>query len=152
LSSVAIITTKIRRDFVSRQFVVFLISGGICAAVNFFGRFLFRPFTSYVVSVVLGFVLGTILSFILNRMITFRATDQRAAPQVVKFLVMTLGCLVLAAAIVRALSGLYFMLHVAFITPKQMESLAHLIAIAICTVYNFLAMKYFSFRKLSARA
>lgn len=135
------------RDFFSKQFFIFLTVGGTAALVNFFSRFLFRPFLPYVVSVVCAFVVGTILSFFLNRMFTFKgARRDPIGVQATRFAGAALGALLIAALVTSLGIKLYHISGITVIPLSRVESLLHLAAICINVIYSFLVMKYFALK------
>jgi putative flippase GtrA len=139
------------RLFASRQFVVFLLVGGTAALVNFGSGALVRlcwtSYPAYVASVALGFVLGTVVSFFLNRRITFRAGDEAVAPQAIRFGVVAMGAVVVSVAVASLVLWAWELAGQALLARAQVETLGHLGAIGVSTVYNFLAMKFFAFRR-----
>jgi putative flippase GtrA len=139
------------RLFASKQFVVFLLVGGTAALVNFLSGALVRScwtsYSAYVASVTLGFVLGTVVSFFLNRRFTFTASDEAAAPQAFRFVVVALGSVVLSIAVASLVLWAWELAGRVVLTRAQVESLGHVSAIGVSTVYNFLAMKFFAFRR-----
>jgi len=137
------------KSFISKEFMRFLLVGGCAAAINFFSRFFFRIFFSCVESVTLSFLLGTIVSFIFNRTYTFKAYDERVAIQCVKFVIIAILSIIIASFIVYSGMAMHDFLNITLIGRSEMESVVHLAAIGIITIYNFLAMKYVSFRKVS---
>jgi putative flippase GtrA len=139
------------RLFASKQFLVFLLVGGTAALVNFFSGVLVRLFwttySAYVASVTLGFVLGTIVSFVLNRRFTFRASDEAVAPQVFRFIVVALGAVLVSVAVASVILWAWEVAGRVIVTRAQVETLGHVGAIGVSTVYNFVAMKFFAFRR-----
>lgn len=139
------------RLFASKQFLVFLLVGGTAACVNFFSGALVRlywtSYSAYLASVTLGFVLGTIVSFILNRRFTFRASDEAVAPQALRFVVVALGAVLLSIAVASIVLWAWEFAGRVIVTRAQVETLGHLSAIGVSTVYNFVAMKFFAFRR-----
>jgi putative flippase GtrA len=139
------------RLFATTQFVTFLAVGGTAALVNFLSgaavRLCGTSYAAYAASVALGFALGTGVSFVLNRRFTFRAGDQPVVPQAVRFGVVALGSILLGVIAASAIFAAWDLFGRIAITRGQAESVGHLGAIGICTVYNFLAMKFFAFAK-----
>jgi putative flippase GtrA len=89
--------------------------------------------------------MGTILSFILNKIFTFNKMKNTRA-QILKFILLAIVAYFLAVIIVSFLVFLYKQLNITFVNLKTAERIAQVIAIGITTIYNFLAMKYFSFK------
>ena len=63
--------------FKSRQFVMFLITGGLAAAVNFGSRILYNQWMGFSASIVLAYITGMITAFVLARVFVFQ-DSQRA--------------------------------------------------------------------------
>ena len=142
--------SRISELFLSKQFLRFLVSGGIAALVNFFSRFFFQQFFTYAWSVALSFSLGTGVSFFLNKAFTFASYDERTSIQFVKFILIALVGIMLASFAASAQITLYRLLGWPRLSEGEVESIAHIVTIAGAAIYNFLAMKYFSFRRLKA--
>lgn len=142
------ILKKLADSFISKQFLRFLLVGGIAALANFLSRFAFQIIFPYTMSVALAFSLGTVISFIMNRSYTFAAYDEKAMIQFIKFILIAVVGIALAAAIAWICMAIYRISRIDLVNEKQMESLGHIIAIFLVTFYNFLAMKYFSFKRL----
>lgn len=135
-------------SFKSVQFLKFLIAGSIAALVNFFSRFFFDVFLTYVTSVIFAYLLGSIVSFILNKYFIFKVNDEKTSIQLFKFSILAVGAILLASIVVYLLMELYRLFPVSIVSEKTTESLAHILSIGVTTIYNFLAMKFFSFRNL----
>lgn len=133
----------------SKQILRFLISGGIAALVNFCSRFFFQLFFTYTLSIALSFSLGSVISFLLNKNFTFRSYDEKTAVQLVKFMLATVFGVILATFIVFIQITLFGFLGITFITEKEMELIVHIITIGIITIYSYLVMKYFAFKRFS---
>jgi putative flippase GtrA len=140
---------EIMHGFVSFQFLKFLIAGGTAALFNFLSFILFRNHFSHMVSIVLAFTVGTVISFILNKTFTFMAYSEKTAVQSAKFAVVAVGGYFLAVITAFLTIKIYEVLSISLITLQTAEKFAQAIAIGFVTVYNFLAMKYFSFNKLN---
>jgi putative flippase GtrA len=132
------------------QVAKFLFSGGVAALVNLGAGIVVRRVydgpMAMPASVVAGFVLGTLVSFFLNRHITFAATHGRASRQLVRFFLAGLVGAGSAAALATAILALLHSMVGATLPEATAETAAHVGAIGITTVYNFLAMKYYALR------
>lgn len=140
---------------IARQFGVYLLSGGIAAAANFASGELIRAFSSgafmYGVSVVVGMTIGTVISFFLHRRFTFAVADEPAAPQSVRFAMVTVGGLLIAFTFAEAVLWLWESMGQPWLLRANVEALAHLGAIGLNTVYGFVAMKFFALKRRNPR-
>ncbi len=146
---------KVKKLFLSKEFIVFLIIGGMSATLNFFTGFLFRQAFPgkyfYTISIWVGFTAGSISSFILNRLITFKAFDEKIFNQIVKFAVILVFSVLIASGIANVFMITYHSLNISFITDKQAETLTRLASIGLTTFFNYPAIKFFSFRKINLK-
>ncbi len=137
--------------FVSRQFGTFLLIGGLAACVNFLSgaavRLVSTTAFAYGVSLVVGMAAGTIVSFYLNRHFTFRVSDEPVGPQAVRFGLVALGAVVLVALFGEAVLALWSLAGSPWLSRATVESLAHVAAIGLNTIYSFVAMKFFALKK-----
>lgn len=62
--------------FFSRQFLVFLITGGFAALFNFFSRILFNLYWSFSTSVILAYIVGMFAAFFLAKLFVFKESTQ----------------------------------------------------------------------------
>jgi putative flippase GtrA len=143
---------KVKRLFLTKEFMVFLIIGGMSATLNFCTGFLFRQaFVGkyfYTISIWVGFTAGSISSFILNRLITFKAFDEKVHSQLIKFGIILIFSVLIASGIANIFMITYYSLNIGFVTPKQAETITRLASIGLTTFFNYPAIKFFSFRKI----
>lgn len=66
------------RAFRSKQFILFVVTGGIAALVNFGSRFVFSVFTSFGIAVILSYLLGMVTAFALVKLFVFKETVHSA--------------------------------------------------------------------------
>ncbi len=143
---------KLFAPFFSAQFLKFLLVGGTAALANFFSGWIIRqlyPSVITEITVVIGFTVGSIISFIFNKIYTFNANDEHTGVQAAKFVVVAVTAALLAGGISWLVLMLYDGFSMTFVDEKTAKEASHVIAIAITTIYNFVAMKYFSFKKIS---
>jgi putative flippase GtrA len=142
----------LKESFLSVQFLKFLLVGGTAALANFFSGLLIRelfPTLLNEVSVVTGYTIGTIISFVFNKIYTFKANDESTTIQAMKFIVVSVTSALLGAGISRLVLVIYEVLGIRTIDLETAKNVSHIIAIGITTIYNFLAMKFFSFKKIT---
>jgi putative flippase GtrA len=145
----AVGTVDERGSRARRQFAIFVVVGGICAALNLgVGMALRATLPTWVAwpSVPAGVLAGTVLSFVLNRRFTFEVQDAAAGPQAVRFAVTSAVSLALATVVAK---GLEWLLRAEPIVPPSSAmgaNLVHVGTIGVLFVFNFYAMKLFALR------
>ncbi len=143
---------KVHNLFFSVQFGKFLAVGGTAAIANYCSGWMMRslyPSLLNEVSVVIGYTVGTIISFIFNKLFTFKAVDEKTSVQALKFLVVAFTAALLGAGISRLVLIIFDGIDISVIDRQIEKNISHIFAIGITTIYNFLAMKYFSFKKIT---
>jgi putative flippase GtrA len=137
--------------FVSRQFGVYLLAGLVPTVANFAAGALVRLVSTsalvYGASVVVGYVVGTVVSFFLHRRYTFAVGDEPAAPQAVRFAVVSVGAVVLGLAFAEGVLALWQLAGSPWLSRAAAEALVHVATIGVNTVYGFLAMKFFALKR-----
>ena len=78
------------KQFLSHQFLLFLITGGTAAAVNFFSRILYSLWLPFSVAVVLAYLTGMITAFILAKLFVFKNSQQSMQRSAVFFVLVNL--------------------------------------------------------------
>ena len=128
---------------ITRQFLRFLVAGGIAAAANFGSRFVFSIFVDYGFAVSFAYLVGMLVAFLLMRGHVFDASSGPLAPQVSKFV----GINVLAVLQTLAIS----LLLARWVLPSvgvidQAEALAHFIGVLVPAVSSYFGHKFLTFR------
>jgi len=126
----------------SRQFVLFLLAGGLAAAVNFGSRILLSQWLEYVPAIFGAYCLGMITAFTLNKVFVFSDADNRLHHQVLWFIAINLG-----AAVQTILISLLFArwLLPAMGVDFHNETIAHAIGVAVPVITSYIGHKRFSF-------
>lgn len=100
-------------------------------------------------AITLGSVAGVTVNFLLSRRFVFAAHAHPALGQFAAFAMVALGGLGLRLALAYGILALLALPAWAWIAalplPGATERLAHLVAVALVTVYSFLAHKHISF-------
>ena len=65
------------QDFLSKQFVLFLLAGGIAAIVNFGSRILYSRWMDFPIAVIAAYLTGMTTAFILTKLFVFKKSAQR---------------------------------------------------------------------------
>ena len=131
------------RDFASRQFLVFLLTGGFAAAVNFGSRILYNRAMPFSSAVICAYITGMITAFVLAKLFVFRDSEQathRAA-----------GWFVLVNVVAVAQTWAISMLLVKWVLPALgvtmfAREIAHGVGVVVPVFTSYLGHKHFSFR------
>lgn len=127
----------------AREFILFLASGGIAAALNWGSRFFFSFWLPFEVAVVLAFCVGLLSGFVLMRSLAFAAGDRPALPQLGRYL------LVNAAALVQTL--LISVVLARWALPaigarEHAEAVGHLVGVLFPVLTSYVMHRAFTFR------
>jgi putative flippase GtrA len=127
----------------NRQFLFFLVTGGLAACVNFFSRILLSFWLSYTTAIVVAYLFGMSTAFLLNKLIVFRKADNALHHQLFWF------CIVNIAAVLQTLAVSLLLADIVF--PQigfhwHVETTAHAIGVAFPVVTSFIGHKKLSFR------
>ncbi|KAA3646883.1 MAG: GtrA family protein [Proteobacteria bacterium] len=131
-------------SFLSKQFILFLFTGGIAALVNFGSRFLYSTVFSYPVAIIWAYITGMVVAFILFKIVVFKPAKHSVKKQIFYFIVVNL--LAIAQTLIISLllaNNLFPMLNINFYP----EALAHACGIAVPAITSFIGHSLFSFRQ-----
>lgn len=130
-------------QFFSRQFLSFLLTGGIAAAVNFTSRIAYNRWVDFPVAVVLAYITGMITAFVLAKLFVFSDSKQGLQRSAMFF------CLVNAVAVFQtwAISMLlaYYVLPSLGVT-QYVHELSHAVGVVVPVFTSYLGHKRWSFR------
>lgn len=131
------------QSFMSRQFVVFLLTGGTAALVNFVTRILYNQWMGFSAAVVVAYVTGMITAYVLARLFVFRGSTQTLQRSMVFFTLVNVLAIVQTWAV--SLLMAYTILPTLGVSQFRLE-IAHAVGIVIPVFTSFLGHKYWSFR------
>ena len=130
-------------QFFSKQFISFLITGGIAATVNFLSRIFYNQYCSFSASVIFAYLTGMVTGFILAKMFVFQSSTQTIKQSAIIFALVN----VIAAAQTWAISmGLNFYILPALGFQKYVAEIASAIGIAFPVFTSYLGHKRWSFK------
>jgi putative flippase GtrA len=131
------------QSFLSKEFLGFLITGGIAATVNFVSRIYFNQFYSFSASVVLAYLLGMLTAFILARVFVFNKSSQSIGRSIVIFSLVN----VLALAQTWFISmGLNYYVLPSLGVERFVPEISSAIGIIFPVFTSYLGHKYWSFK------
>jgi putative flippase GtrA len=127
----------------NRQFVLFVVAGGIAASVNFFSRMLLSQWLAYSTAIIVAYLLGMITAFVLNRLLVFKQVSHSMHHQIFWFTMVNLAAVLQTLAISLLLVDWLFP-RIGFIWHT--ETIAHAFGVAVPVMTSFVGHKYLSFK------
>lgn len=131
------------RLFKSRQFAIFLLTGGISALANFSSRFVYSSFLSFPIAIVLAYLTGMLVSFILSKYYVFKNTTNSLFKSAISFFIVNMFGLIQALIVSMLLE--YHLLPSLGIHQFD-KAIATIIGISIPAFTSFIGYKYLSFK------
>ncbi len=133
----------IRKNFLSTQFLKFLIVGGFAAAINFVSRIFLSDVMSYRWSIIVAYLIGMVTAYLLSRFFVFEKSGRKPLHEFYYFSIVNLFA-------VGQVWGISILL-VEYIFPKSgfkfyPEEIAHIIGLSVPIFTSFLGHKYWSFK------
>lgn len=129
--------------FKSREFLVFLLTGGLAAAVNFGSRILFSQWMGYSAAIVLAYLVGMATAFVLARRFVFKQGTQALHHSAMYFVLVN----VVAVLQTWAVSvGLAFHVLPALGVTRFAAEIAHAVGVVVPVFTSYLGHKHLSFR------
>ena len=132
--------------FRSRQFLVFLLTGGIAAAVNFGSRILYNQWMGFSPAIVLAYITGMVTAFVLARLFVFR-DSQRALHHSALYFVLVNGVAVLQTWAISLLLADWLL--PALGVRQYVHEVAHAVGVAVPVFTSYLGHKHLSFKSIS---
>ncbi len=129
--------------FRSRQFIAFLVTGGIAAAVNFGSRILLTPWLGFGTSVVVAYLIGMATAFLLARAFVFTESKQSVHQSALWFV--AVNALAVAQTWALSMALAYWALPGLGVT-RFVEEIAHAVGVVVPVFTSYLGHKHFSFR------
>ena len=129
--------------FFSRQFLVFLVTGGIAAIVNFFSRILFNLYWSFSTSVILAYLAGMCTAFVLAKLFVFKEGTQSIHRSIVIFALVNVVAVAQTWGISMGLD--YYILPGLGVTNFTPE-IAHATGVLFPVFTSYLGHKRWSFK------
>lgn len=128
---------------ISRQFLLFLVAGGIAAGVNFGTRIVLSHWLDYVPAIVIAYCLGMVTAFVLNRQFVFERSSSGVHRQAGWFILVNIAAVLQTIAISLLLAR---WLLPALSIDFHNDTLAHAVGVAVPVVTSYIGHKHLSFR------
>jgi putative flippase GtrA len=131
------------KQFKSREFVAFLITGGLAAAVNFGSRIVYNIWLDFSSAIILAYLTGMITAFVLAKVFVFKQSQQTLQKSAFYFILVNVVAIAQTWAISIGLA--YYVLPMLGIHHFVTE-IAHGIGVAAPVFTSYLGHKHFTFR------
>lgn len=131
------------QQFMSRQFLVFLLTGGTAAAVNFGSRIVYNLWLDFSSAVILAYITGMVTAFVLAKIFVFKDSQQSIHHSALFFILVNLVAVLQTWAISIGLA--YYLLPSMGITVFVRE-IAHGVGVAVPVFTSYIGHKRWSFR------
>jgi putative flippase GtrA len=130
-------------QFKSRQFLVFLATGGTAAAVNVGSRIVYSHWLGFSSAVVLAYLTGMVTAFVLARLFVFRDSQQTLRSSAVRFALVNVVAVVQTWLISMGLA--YYVLPWAGV-HRFVPEIAHIVGVVVPVFTSYVGHKRWSFR------
>ncbi len=128
---------------IGRQFMLFVVAGGLAAVANFLSRIGLGIFLPYAVSIVIAYAIGMLTAFLLNRAFVFKGASSPVSTQAGWFVAVNLLAVMQTLLISLLLARWLFPTVGMDFHP---ETLAHAVGVVVPVFTSYLGHKHLSFR------
>lgn len=132
------------RQFASRQFLLFIFTGGIAAVVNFGSRILYNLWTDFSSAIVLAYLTGMVTAYVLARIFVFKHTSLSLGRSALMFILVNVVA-VAQTWVISLLLADYFLPWMGM--KMHVREFAHGVGVLVPVFTSFLGHKRFSFSK-----
>ena len=131
------------QQFMSRQFIVFLLTGGTAAAVNFASRIAYNLWLGFSTAIILAYITGMITAFVLAKLFVFKNSQQSLHRSAMFFVLVNLIAIMQTWLISMGLA--YYVLPALGVTLFIRE-IAHAAGVIVPVFTSYIGHKRWSFR------
>ncbi|WP_321840497.1 GtrA family protein [Paraburkholderia bannensis] len=136
-------TSLVRNAFVSKRFLLFLLTGGFAAAVNWGSRILYNHWMPYSAAIVVAYITGMITAFVLAKMFVFTESQHSTRRSAFFFTLVNLVAVVQTWAVSVGLA--YYVFPRLGMTWHDRD-IAHLVGVIVPVFTSYIGHKKFSFK------
>jgi len=133
----------VSKTFMSREFLVFLLTGGFAAVVNWVSRMVYNIWMPYSAAIVVAYVTGMITAFILAKLFVFKSSTQSTSRSIFFFTLVNLVAVLQTWAVSVGLAY-YIFPRMGMIWHDR--DIAHLIGVMIPVFTSYIGHKRWSFK------
>jgi putative flippase GtrA len=135
--------TVAKKTFLSREFLVFLLTGGFAAAVNWGSRIVYNVWMPYSSAIIVAYITGMITAFILAKLFVFKSSTQSTGKSVFFFTLVNLVAVLQTWAVSVGLA--YYLLPRMGMSWHERD-IAHLVGVAVPVFTSYVGHKRWSFK------
>ncbi|TDY25469.1 putative flippase GtrA [Paraburkholderia sp. BL6665CI2N2] len=132
-----------KRTFVSKSFLLFLLTGGFAAAVNWGSRIVYNKWMPYPAAIVVAYITGMITAFILAKLFVFTKSTQSTGRSVFFFTLVNLVAVVQTWVVSVGLAY-YVFPRMGF--TWHIRDAAHAVGVAVPVFTSYVGHKRWSFK------
>lgn len=129
--------------FRSRQFIAFLITGGIAAIANFGSRIVYNEWVGFSTAIILAYITGMITAFVLARIFVF--TNSRRALHSSAFYFVLVNIVAAAQTWIISIVLAFYVLP-SMAVEIYVREIAHAVGVIVPVFTSFIGHKYLTFR------
>ena len=131
------------KHFFSKQFLLFLLTGGTAATVNFSSRILYSQHFNFSSAVIFAYLTGMVTAFVLAKLFVFKKSQQPAHRSALFFILVNLIAVLQTWGISMSLA--HYLLPSLGVTMYVPE-IAHATGVAVPVFTSYLGHKHWSFK------
>lgn len=131
------------KSFYSRQFIIFILTGGTAAGVNFGSRIVLNYWFGFSTAVIIAYILGMITAFILAKCFVFENTQQALHESILFFVLVNVVAVM--QTWVLSMCFAYYLLPYLGISAFVKE-ISHAVGVIVPVFTSYIGHKKFSFR------
>jgi len=136
--------TVAKKTFMSREFLMFLLTGGFAAAVNWGSRIVYNIWMPFTTAIILAYITGMITAFILAKIFVFKSSTQSTGRSVFFFTLVNLVAVLQTWAVSVGLA--YYLFPRLGMTWHDRD-IAHLVGVAVPVISSYFGHKKWSFKQ-----
>ncbi|CAG9213119.1 GtrA domain-containing protein [Paraburkholderia sabiae] len=133
----------VKQTFVSKDFLMFLLTGGFAAAVNWGSRIVYNTWMPYSAAIVVAYITGMITAFVLAKLFVFTRSTQSTTKSVIFFTLVNLVAVLQTWAVSVGLAY-YVFPRIGF--TWHARDLAHAVGVAVPVFTSYIGHKKWSFK------
>lgn len=130
------------QHYVSRQFFLFLLTGGTAAAINFGSRIIYNTWLNFSASVILAYATGMVTAFVLAKLFVFK-TSQKPLHHSALFFVLVNAVAILQTWAISIGLAYYLLPSLGVVTFTR--EIAHAVGVVVPVFTSYIGHKYWSF-------